>query len=89
MSLLEPFKPAMRKTKRRILIFLILAFIAFLNPSLDQFKDFTGETVVDRGKATSYRRTFNGLLFSIFEKRPLDQRPERYLGIFKNFLKIN
>ena len=85
----------MRKSKFKIIIALILAFLILTNPSLKTFKDYAG---IQQGNAE--RRNYNFFIFSIYqntETRPRGDDPDEgysiyihyYLGIADNFFNLN
>ena len=75
---------------------IILLLLMLLNPSYTRFKEYSQELTNARRKVV-YKRTFNGLVFSIYQKKifdvyegktPTPKKSEKYLGFFMNFFKI-
>lgn len=77
-------------------IFSISFFILLLlNPSMQKFKEYTGS----RGTSSDvFKRKFNGLIFSIYERQTFwvdeydrtgPNMPEKYLGVLMNFVFLN
>lgn len=58
----------------------IILLLIVLNPTVKDFKDYTGFS-----DYTSFRKTQNWLIFSIYET---EWKSQRYLGICKNFIDI-
>jgi hypothetical protein len=71
--------------RKKIIIALILIIPIVLNPSLNQFKEFTG---VNGAGSNLLKRKANFLLFSIYEYEG-EYSTERYLGVCMNFIDIS
>jgi hypothetical protein len=63
-------------------IVIILTFLVFTNPSMNDFKEYLGEYNEFRAN----KRVKNYFIFSIYEAK--DYGPVRYYGIMKNFYLI-
>lgn len=70
----------MNNKKKKLLIFTggIIVLLFILNPSLSDFKAYTGT-------GNKIRKTSNFLLFSFFENA---EENIKYLGFFKNFFEL-
>ncbi|RXK86252.1 hypothetical protein ESB13_05440 [Filimonas effusa] len=79
------------------ILFSVLFLFILTNPSSSNFKEYSDDLNVKQRKAI-YQRRFNGLLFSIYEKRVVTwddyneqyetAAPEKYVGILKNFIPL-
>ena len=82
-----------------ILVTIVILFMIF-NPSLSSFKNYM---IDSKPFSAIYKKTFNGLLFSIFIKKwsrdkttifgeppaPTIYETETYLGILGNFIQLD
>ena len=75
----------------------LLLILMLLNPSYTRFKEYSQELTNAQRKVV-YKRTFNGLVFSIYQKQifdieedepPTPETPEKYLGFCMNFIKLS
>ena len=70
----------------------VIIYLLLLNPSSSRFQEFMHEPPVKYHEFV-HERTFNGLIFSIYQKQSFDNSghlvmTEKYLGIFSNFFRI-
>ena len=70
----------------------VIIYLLLLNPSSSRFQEFMHEPPVKYHQFV-HERTFNGLIFSIYQKQSFDNSghlvtTEKYLGIFFNFFRI-
>lgn len=84
--------------KKKLFIgFLIaLLLLALTNPTISEFKQFSPADIHSKSSSKrythKYQKTFNGLIFSVYEKTDyydaFPQITRRYVGILKNFFWI-
>lgn len=69
-----------------LLAICIILLICLLNPSMNDFEEFTGMTGVER--RVYIRRTSNFLMYSIYEDDSYRGNHTRYIGVLMNFFEI-